>query len=106
MERVMILVRQTFQATFGTGGEIASRMRESGQIFSRVLGANHHWRLLTDLSGGFDTVVLEIEMENLAEWESTRSRMFQDEELRQAIASSAEYFVSGTSQFFTIEAQG
>lgn len=102
----MILVRQTFQAKFGKAGEVASRMRESHQIFSRVIGTNHHWRVLTDLSGAFDTVVLEIELENLAEWESARTRMFQDEEFRQAIARSTEMFESGTSQFFTIEAQG
>ena len=102
----MILVRQTFKAKFGKAGEVAAQMTEHNAVLSRVLGSDHHWRILTDLSGEFDTVVLEIEVQSLADWETTRGRMFQDPEFRASISRSTELLESGTSRFFTIESQG
>lgn len=102
----MILVRQTFQAKFGKAGTVAAQMRESNEVISRTLGLNHHWRILTDLSGTFDTVVLEIEAESLGDWEQTRNAMFQNPEFLAAIAPGVELLETGSSQFFTIEAEG
>ena len=101
----MILVRQTFKAKFGRAGSVAAQMKEHRDVISKAVGSNNRWRLLTDLSGAFDTVVLEIEIESLAEWEKRRGEMFQDTEFREAIGRSAEEFESGNTQFFTIEAQ-
>jgi hypothetical protein len=106
LERTMILVRQTFKAKFGKAGEVAAQMKEDAAVFARTVGSNHHWRLLTDLSGGFDTIVLEIEMESLAEWEKTRTQMFQNAEFRETMSRSTDMFESGNARFFTIEAQG
>ncbi len=102
----MILVRQTFKAKYGKAGEVAGHIRESSAVVSRVLGSNHHWRVLTDLTGAFDTVVLEIEQQSLAEWEQTRVSMFQHAEFRESIAPLMDLLESGESQLFTIEAEG
>jgi len=102
----MILVRQTFKAKFGKAGEVSAQMRDSAQMVSRVIGMSRRWRVLTDLSGPFDTVVLEIEVESLSEWEQVRSKIFQDAEIRQSMSRSTDLMESGDSQFFTIEDQG
>ena len=102
----MILVRQIFKAKYGKAGEVASRMREASSVISRVLGEDHRWRVMTDLTGPFDTVVFEIENDSMAEWEKTRSTMFQHPEFRQSIAPFMDLLDSGESQLFTIEAQG
>ena len=44
----------------------------SGEIARTMVGPNVRVRILTDLSGPFDTVVQEIEVESLAEWERLR----------------------------------
>lgn len=102
----MILVRQTFQAKFGKAGEVATQMTEDSAMLSKVLGTEHRWRVLTDLSGTFDTVVLEVEVESLGEWEQIRTTIFQDAEFRQAMSRSTGLLESGDLQFFTIEAHG
>ncbi len=102
----MILVRQTFQAKYGKAGEAAAIMREASTVVSQVLGPGHPWRVLTDLTGSFDTVVLEIQVESMGDWENIRSSMFQHAEFREAIAPSMDLLQSGSSQLFTIEAEG
>ena len=40
------------------------------------LGAKGRWRVLTDLSGPFDTVIQVVEMGSLADWERARAKLF------------------------------
>jgi hypothetical protein len=100
----MILVRQTFQASFGNGGALARAMVENSQAVAATLG-ERRWRVLTDLSGPFDTVVLEIEAASLADWEHVRGQLFASPELAASMASTAALIVSGSSALYTIEGQ-
>ena len=65
----MIVVRNVFQAKIGRASELAQGMAESMRRTPPAGAAAAGWRVLTDLSGPFDTVVLEIEVESLAAWE-------------------------------------
>jgi hypothetical protein len=100
----MILVRQVFQAKWGKAGEFASMMAEGNREIAKALGQDHAWRVLTDLTGPFHTVVLEVEMESMAQWEQFRSQMFQDPEMGKAMDRTAELVESGRSEMYTIEA--
>ena len=102
----MIVVRTVFQAGFGKGGDLAAAMKGMADRFAAELGAGRRWRLMTDLSGTFDTVVQEIEVESLAEWEQLRARMFQTEAFRESMSVSRSMIVSGHNELWTIEAQG
>ncbi len=102
----MILVRQTFQAKYGKAGEVAGHMREASSVFSQAIGHGRPWRILTDLTGPFDTVVLEIQAESMADWEQMRSSMFQHAAFRETIAPMMDQLESGASQLFSIEAEG
>lgn len=102
----MILVRQVLQARFGRGGELAALGVEVQTKVIAELGEHRRWRILTDLSGPFDTVVLEIAVENLAEWEQLRPRLFGADAFRAAFAQMQELTASGQSQLYTIEAEG
>jgi hypothetical protein len=62
--------------------------------------------VMTDLSGPFDTVVQEIEVASLAEWESMRSRLFASAAFREAMAATHALTVSGRTEYWTIEAKG
>ncbi len=102
----VIVVRTVFQAQFGKGGELAALQAETSQVLMRELGVQRKWRLLTDLSGPFDTVVLEIEVESLAEWEQTRPRLFQSQAFRESMQRTQGLIVNGRNEVYTIEAEG
>jgi hypothetical protein len=100
----MILVRQVFQAKFGHAQQVVAMFKQNADMMQRITGGVGHGRILTDLSGSFDTVVQEIEVESLAEWERMRSRIFSDPEFQQMQGAGEPPFVAGRAEFYTIEA--
>lgn len=96
----MILARMIFHCKFGRAGEVVRLMKRSGQTYQ---GQAQRSRLLTDLTGRFDTVVLEMEAESLAEFERMRAELFADPQYQQDAPRLAELIDSGASEFYTIE---
>jgi hypothetical protein len=66
-EVVTVLVRIVCQAKFGKASEVVAGLKQSQEIVRRVVAPDLRVRILTDLSGPFDTVVQELEVESLAE---------------------------------------
>ena len=99
----MILVRFVCQARFGKAVDALAGIRQSGQAIRAVSGPQIRIRLLTDLSGPFDTVVQELEVESLAEWEQLRARVFSNPEVQAAEAAQPDLIVSGRTEYYTIE---
>ena len=99
----MILVRQVFQTQVGRSQEVAAMIMQGTAQLRRTGGSHVHGRVLTDLSGPFGTVVLEIEVESLAEWERLRAAMSADPEGQQGSSSGAPAFTGGYQEFYTIE---
>lgn len=95
-----------FQAAAGRGGELAALFVESAAVMQEAVGTPRPWRVLTDLSGPFDTVVLEIEAESLGTHEETRPRLFASQAFRESMARSQGMIVSGRNEFYTLEAHG
>jgi hypothetical protein len=106
MEVAMIVVRTVLQAKFGTGGGLAASFRETTSAMIAEAGTGRRWRVLTDLSGEFDTVVQEVELESLAEWETMRVRLFELAAFRDAMATMQQLVVSGRNELWTVEAEG
>ena len=106
----MIIVRMVFQASYGKGGELAAAMAASAKQVVAEMGGDHRWKVMTDLSGPFDTVVQEIEVASLTEWEGLRARLFGSAAFRQAMAASLAathaLTVSGRTEYWTVEGQG
>ena len=69
----MILNRIIFHAKFGKAAQVVDMLKQSrppsGEVPSRM-------RILTDRTGRFDTVVLEIEAATLADHDRLREAMF------------------------------
>ncbi len=84
----MIVVRTVLQAKFGTAGRLAASMTEASRAMSAEAGAPRRWRVLTDLSGPYDTVIQEVEAESLADWEMMRARMFEMAAFRDSMAAT------------------
>jgi pyruvate dehydrogenase complex dehydrogenase (E1) component len=95
----MILVRTVFQAKFGKANELVASLKEAGQQFDEPV----QQRILTDLSGPFDTVVLEIEAESLADWERRRAELFASPQFGALSARMNALIESGRNEYYTIE---
>lgn len=101
----MIVIRNVFQAEWGKASDLAHSMHQMLEGETAPRGAGH-WRILTDLSGPFHTVVMEVEVESLAAWEQGRAAMFADPKWQEGMAQTTGLIVSGRQEFYTLEAQG
>jgi hypothetical protein len=104
-EEVMILVRTTIQGKFGAGGAIATELATSTKEIGEGIPGAKSFRILTDLSGGFDRAILEVVTDSLASWEQARAAIFAHPKFQQAMAATYEMAAGGSTEFFTIEAE-
>jgi hypothetical protein len=105
-DTAMIVVRTVFRAHFGQAGALAAAMVEGNQQFAQATGRQERWRVLTDRSGPFDTVVFEVEVESMAEWERTRDEVFSNPEFQSLMARTQGMVAEGSAEFYYIEGQG
>ncbi len=99
----MILVRQVFETEWGKSQAVVEMFKQGAELVRRNIGTTARVRILTDLSGPYNIVVQEIEVESLAEWERTRAAIFADPEWQQMTSSGPPPFRSGHAEFYTIE---
>jgi hypothetical protein len=100
----MILVRNIFRCRFGKGGEVARL----------IVATKHQWgpvghlpmRVLTDLSGPFDTVVTETLIESIDTYNRLLQERFADADIAQLLAPLGDLVESGWREYFTIESDG
>src|ERR1700741_5488614 len=76
-EMQMIVVRNTFRLKFGAAREAVAILKE-GLAIQKKAGVDVQQRLLTDLTGKFYTLVLELTLPNLAALESTLPNVMND----------------------------
>jgi hypothetical protein len=100
----MIVVRFVCRARVGKANEVVAGFKQSQEIVRSTVSPNVRGRILTDLSGPFDTVILEIEVESLAEWERLRVAIFSNPQVQEAEAAMPDLISSGQTEFYTIEA--
>ena len=99
----MILARVVFQAKFGKANDVVKYFKTMGQNLPDELIASVQPRILTDISGPFDTVVLETTHESLAAYEEFRTAMFAMEETSDEPSLEADLIESGRNEYYTIE---
>ena len=99
----MIVIRNVFQLKFGKAREAVALMKEGRAIEKRVMsGLEYSSRVLTDVTGPFYTLVLEVTVPNLATFESNAPRLFGDKEWPPIIRRSAPLVESGHREVFSI----
>jgi hypothetical protein len=103
----MVLVRMVIHAQTGQAGEMARLFKENLGMMKKMWGQEYPVRILTDLSGPFDTLVLETTVDSLATWEKIRANMFASPDFAQAMENNTSMsYRSGRTEFYTIEAEG
>ena len=101
----MIVVRNVFRLKFGMAKEAVALMKEGLAIQKRVMaGQEYSSRVLTDVTGPFYTLVLEITAPNLAAFESSAPKLFGDKEWQAHYQKIGALVESGYREVFSIVA--
>ncbi len=93
----MIIVRNTFIAKPGLAGKLVAQMKDIASV-----GDLRNLRFMTDVSGDFNRVVMEHEVESLAEFESVINMYMTDPAIREKSAGYTELWTTGKREFFKI----
>ena len=102
----MVLARVVFHAKFGKAADVVAQFKEAfGDMPEEQRGVLQP-RILTDISGRFDTVILETTHESLAAVEQFRQMVFaqQDESPDQSM-DITDLIETGQNEYYTIEMQ-
>jgi hypothetical protein len=98
----MLLVRQVFQAKYGRGDELVALFRELNMRMRDTGELSPQFRILTDASGPFFTVVTETEVENFAAWESGFREAMEQPWMEEWFSRMTPLVESGSREFYTI----
>jgi len=93
----MILVRNSFIAKPGKAGKLAAHMKEMAE-----LGGLRNARVMTDLVGNFNTVVMEHEVESVSEFEALMARYGKDPQIREKAGAYLDFWETGKRELFRI----
>ena len=94
----MIVVRDVFQAKYGKGGELVDLLKEAQPDMPQS-----YQRILSDASGAFFTIVAEIEVANLAAWETMVQEIFANPKFGQWFERMVPLVESGRREFYNVE---
>lgn len=100
----MILERTVLQCKPGTVRQVVDNFKSMGGAMADQ-DVIKSFRILTDLSGPFDTVVIESEIESIDAYYAMLQAMFAAEEENQDQDDMMASYNTGTRTFYTIEAQ-
>jgi hypothetical protein len=93
----MIIVRNSFIAKPGQAGKLAVHLKEMAKA-----GNLRNARVLTDLTGDFNHVVMEHEVESASEFEEMFKRYSSDPEVREKAKGYTELWNTGRRELFRI----
>ena len=97
----MIVVRNTFRLKFGKTREALAILKE-GMAIQKRAGVDVSQRLLTDLTGTFYTIVLELTLPNLAALEATMPKVMGDKDWQANYQKLTPLVESGRREIFTV----
>ena len=99
----MIVVRNVFQLKFGKAKEAVALAKEGLAIQKKALaGVEFSTRLLTDVTGPFYTLVLEMTVPSLGTFESYTPKLFADKDWQANYQKMAPLVESGYREVFTV----
>ncbi len=99
----MLVVRNVFKLKFGKAKEAVALMKKGLAIQDRALaGTDFSTRVLTDVTGPFYTLVLELTVPSLGAFEAEAPRLFADKEWQANYAQMSALVESGYREVFTI----
>jgi hypothetical protein len=99
----MMVIRNVFRLKFGKAREAVPLFKEGIAIQKRIAaGVDFSTRLLTDVTGPFYTVVLEITVPNMAAFEAAAPRLMGDKDWQANYQKIGSLVESGFREIFTV----
>ena len=96
-ERLMIVVRNCFVAKPGNASKLATQLKEAAAV-----SGMGKYRVLTDLTGDFNRVVLEYEAENIGEFEARMKDYATNTVFRDKMKGYTDLWVTGSREILQI----
>lgn len=98
----MIIIREVFTAKPGQASKLA-------KLFKKGFGNDPSMRIMTDLAGEYNTVVVEMPVKNLAEWEkqmeeykSGKPDPKMDPKVAEEMSKYTEMYLTGRREIFQV----
>lgn len=99
----MTVIRNVFRLKFGKAREAVALFKEGIAIQKRIgAGVDFSHRLLTDVTGPFYTVVLELTVPNMTVFEANAPKMMGDKEWQANYQKITPLVESGYREIFTL----
>jgi hypothetical protein len=98
----MLVARQVFQAKYGRGDELIALFKELNTRLQEAGGTAPRFRILTDASGPFFTVVTEVEIESLAAWEESFQESMNQPWMGEWFGRMVPLVESGSREFYRV----
>jgi hypothetical protein len=99
----MVVIRNVFHLKFGKAREAVALFKEGIAIQKRIgAGTNSSMRLLTDVTGPFYTVVLELSVPSLSAFETEAPRLMGDKDWQANYQKIGALVESGYREIFTV----
>jgi hypothetical protein len=94
----MLVVRNVFRAKYGMGDDLVQLFRDGMEMWPSA----HNFRILTDASGPFFTVVAEMSFADFAEYEKSEQEEFSHAEFGAWFAKMVPLVETGHREFLRV----
>jgi hypothetical protein len=92
----MIVIRNCFTAKPGQASKLATQLKDAGGVMG------FKFRVLTDLTGDFNRVILEIEAQDFAEFEGRMREYRTNEEFRDKMKGYTDLWMTGHREILQV----
>jgi hypothetical protein len=93
----MFVVRNCFVAKPGMASKLAAQLKDVSSAF-QMPGA----RVLTDVTGDFNRVIMEYSAENIGEFEARMKQYMTDPAIREKMKGYTDLWVTGTREILQV----
>lgn len=99
----MIEVREVFQIKFGKIDQAVALFARLPEVSGVEIGSALQYHVLTDISGPMYTLVTELMLPTLGEWETAREQQFGRPEFADWFKGFQALVVEGRQEYYTVE---
>jgi hypothetical protein len=93
----MVIVRNSFNAKPGQAGKLAAQLKEMA-----AAGGLQKVRVMTDLTGDFNHVVMEHEVESASQFEALIAKYSSDPAVREKAKGYTDLWTTGRRELFRV----
>ena len=92
----MLIVRNCFVAKPGHASKLAAQLKAAAAV--AAVASTSKYRVLTDLTGEYNRVIMEFEVENFAQFEAQLKDYQSNSAFREKMQGYTDLWVSGTRE--------